>query len=221
MNQKLLPGPDADFNAWQGTLMSNVASRAPALQIPSDAVAAVQALQNRWNTAYAAVENPATHTKGAVKEKQEARKAYEAGLRALIRSYLTYNPLLSDKGREDMGLPVHKTSHTPAPIASDPPDVELDTSVPGRVSFHYFEKGSRSRKAKPEGQHGVEAGWSLGEPAPARWEDLAHSAFDTHTPLTLSFENDQRGQTLYFALRWENTRGEKGPWSNIQSTVIP
>jgi hypothetical protein len=63
--------------------------------------------------------------------------------------------------------------------------------------------------------------WSLGDPAPARWEDFVHSAFDTHTPLTLSFENDQRGQTLYFALRWENTRGEKGPWSNIQCTKVP
>ena len=29
------------------------------------------------------------------------------------------------------------------------------------------------------------------------------------TPLTLSFENDQCGQTLYYALRWEDTRGEK------------
>ena len=74
----------------------------------------------------------------------EARTAYEAGLRALIRSYLTYNPLLSDKDREDMGLPVHKTTHTHAPIAADPPDIELDTSVPGRVSFHYYGKGSAS-----------------------------------------------------------------------------
>jgi hypothetical protein len=221
MNQKLIPGPDAIFDGWQSTLMSNVASRAPRLNIPSDTVADVQTLQTRWRTAYAAAEDPATRTKGAVKEKQEARTAYEAGLRALIRSYLTYNPLLSDKDREDMGLPVHKTTHTHAPIAADPPDIELDTSVPGRVSFHYYGKGSASRRAKPEGQHGMELIWSLGDPAPARWEDLAHSSFDTHTPLTLSFENDQRGQTLYFALRWENTRGEKGPWSNIQSTKVP
>jgi hypothetical protein len=35
------------------------------------------------------------------------------------------------------------------------------------------------------------------------------------------FENDQRGKTVYFALRWENTRGEKGPWSAIQIAIIP
>jgi hypothetical protein len=31
----------------------------------------------------------------------------------------------------------------------------------------------------------------------------------------------QRGKTVYFALRWENTRGEKGPWSEIMSAIIP
>ena len=221
MGKNYIPESDAGFNSWQVNLMSNVASRAPRLNIPSDEVAAVQTKQSRWTTAYAAVLNPATCTKGAVTEKQEARKDYETALRRLVRTYLTYNPALSDQDREDMGLPVHKTTHTDAPIATDPPDCELDTSVPGRVSFHYFGKGSASRKAKPEGQHGAELAWSLGDPAPARWEDLVHSSFDTHTPLTLSFENDQRGQNLYYALRWENTRGKKGPWSNIQSTKVP
>jgi hypothetical protein len=44
---------------------------------------------------------------------------------------------------------------------------------------------------------------------------------NTRTPYTFPFEYDQRGQTVYFALRWENTRGEKGPWSEIHSTIIP
>ena len=68
---------------------------------------------------------------------------------------------------------------------------ELDTSIPGRVSFHYFGKGGAAYSAKPEGQHGVELAWSLGSPAPARWEDLTHSTFD------------QRGQNFHCALRWK------------------
>lgn len=38
---------------------------------------------------------------------------------------------------------------------------------------------------------------------------------------TLTFDENQRGKTVYFALRWENTRGEKGPWSQIVSSIIP
>jgi hypothetical protein len=28
-------------------------------------------------------------------------------------------------------------------------------------------------------------------------------------------------RALYFAARWENTGGEKGPWSEIEETSIP
>jgi hypothetical protein len=89
---------DAVFNGVQKIFMSNVASRAPALNIPLAEMAALQELQNRWKTAYAATQDPATCTKGAVKEKQKARDAYEAGWNKLIRTYLTYNPALTDKG---------------------------------------------------------------------------------------------------------------------------
>jgi hypothetical protein len=50
---------------------------------------------------------------------------------------------------------------------------------------------------------------------------LIRSAFDTRTPFTLEFEGHERGKTVYFCLCWENTRGEKGHWSEIQSAVIP
>jgi hypothetical protein len=51
--------------------------------------------------------------------------------------------------------------------------------------------------------------------------ELVHSVFDTRTPFTLEFGGHERGKTVYFALRWENTRGQKGHWSPIQSAIIP
>ncbi|MDR0694670.1 MAG: hypothetical protein LBF81_05165, partial [Prevotellaceae bacterium] len=165
-------------------------------------------------------EDPETRTKATVKTKQAIRKEFETELRKFCKPYLTYNPAVT-ADRENFGLPVHKTTRTPVPVATMPPDYELELSVPGRITFHFFEKGGKHAEAKPFGQHGAEIGWSLGGERPARWQDLSHSSFDTHSPLTLSFENDQRGQPLYFALRWENTRGEKGPWSEIQETMVP
>jgi hypothetical protein len=67
----------------------------------------------------------------------------------------------------------------------------------------------------------VEIGWTQSDTPITRWDELTHSNVDTNSPFTLSFENDQRGKTVYFALRWENTRGEKGPWSGIASAIIP
>jgi hypothetical protein len=30
-----------------------------------------------------------------------------------------------------------------------------------------------------------------------------------------------RGKRIYFRARWENNRGEKGPWSEIGESIIP
>jgi hypothetical protein len=48
-----------------------------------------------------------------------------------------------------------------------------------------------------------------------------NSDFDTATPLTLTFGESQRGQRLYFCLRWESTTNLKGPFGEIYSAVIP
>jgi hypothetical protein len=47
------------------------------------------------------------------------------------------------------------------------------------------------------------------------------SIFDTRTPFTFAFDEFQRGKTVYFCLCGEKTRGEKGPWSEIISVIIP
>jgi hypothetical protein len=67
----------------------------------------------------------------------------------------------------------------------------------------------------------VEIAWALSDTPVTRWNELTHSNVDTNSPFTLVFENDQCGKTIYFAIRWENTRGEKGPWSEITSAIIP
>jgi hypothetical protein len=86
------------------------------------------------------------------------------------------------------------------------------------VDFFDAETG---QKAKPKGVHGVEIKWRMLDIPPSTVEELIYSAFDTRTPFTLEFEENERGRTIYFALRWENTRGEKGPWSDISSAIIP
>jgi peptide methionine sulfoxide reductase MsrA len=63
--------------------------------------------------------------------------------------------------------------------------------------------------------------WAISDVPVIDTNELIRTVFDTHTPITLEFEGHDRGKTVYFALRWENTRGEKGPWSAIQSAIIP
>jgi hypothetical protein len=132
-----------------------------------------------------------------------------------------YNHLVTDADRDNLGIPIHKTTHTPAPVATTVPDHYTDTATPRRLLFHYYDQGKKKSKGRPDGQQGIEMIWAILSAPPTKIEELIHSVFDTRTPLMLEFDEDQRGKVVYFCMRWENTRGEKGPWSEIDSVYIP
>jgi hypothetical protein len=120
-----------------------------------------------------------------------------------------------------MGLPERNSGgNTPAPIPTTQIETEIDLSVIRRILFHFHDSGSE-RKAKPVGVHGAEIRWSILPTAPHSIKELLNSSFDTHTPFMLEFDEEERGLSIYFCLRWENTRGDKGPWGEIGHAIIP
>jgi hypothetical protein len=100
------------------------------------------------------------------------------------------------------------------------PKAEIDRSIIRRLVVHYRDKGS-DKWVKPDHMHGIEFRWAVLDRSPAGIDDLVHIAFDTATPYTFDFDESQRGKACYFAMRWENTSGIKGPWSEIYSAIIP
>jgi hypothetical protein len=219
--QRSIPTKDADFNTAQN-IISNMASvnrtqwflDSPWLDNE------LMPQKTKWDEAWVAYENPATRNPSITFAKNEQRKAYEKLLRLLVKN-LQSNIHVTPDDLRSMGITIPSSDKTPAPVADKSPDVDVDTSTIGRLIIHFFEKGSHHKKGKPAGQHGAEIRWTFSDTPPTRWDELFHSEIDTNSPFTLVFENDQRGKTVYFALRWENTRGEKGPWSEIQNAIIP
>jgi hypothetical protein len=120
-----------------------------------------------------------------------------------------------------MGLPKHPTSAKTPP---SPPDTVIeatsDTSKIGIVGINFRDKNEKGT-AKPKGVRGAEIAWAILDTPPTDWSQLIHSAFDTRTPAELTFSGNDRGKILYYALRWENNIGQKGPWSEIYSAIIP
>jgi hypothetical protein len=219
--QLSIPRRDVDFNTTQNIIVSTAdANRAQWRLDETWLDDDLLPMRDKWNAAWAACENPATRTPTITFAKNEQRKVYEKLLRLLIKS-LQSNIRVTPDDLRGMGIAILSPSRTPSPVADKSPDADVDTSIIGRLTVHFFEKGSHHRRGKPAGQHGAEIRWVLSDTPPTRWDELTHSEIDTSSPFTLQFENDLRGSTLYFALRWQNTRGEKGPWSEIQSAIIP
>jgi hypothetical protein len=189
--------------------------------VPGSVTSDVITLQAQYATRYAAAEKAETRTPTAVLMKDETRDALIKAIREVNRVYLANGPAVTDEDRMNMGLPIHKTTRTPAPVADNAPAFRVDTGTMYRLIIHFFTAGSEKSRAKPPGQHGVEIRWAVSDVPVEDADALVHSAFDTRTPYPHDFQGHERGKTVYLALRWENTRGEKGPWSPVQNAIIP
>jgi hypothetical protein len=178
----------------------------------------------RHGTFAAAVDdwmNPAERTPKKTAALTTAEKAFVIVYRQLYTGYLKGNPLVTDEDLVEMGMPKRPSGGKTPPRKPDTLVVATaDTSKPAIVIVHYRD-AKKATKAKPKGVHGVELGWMISDIPPVDWSQLVHSVFDTRTPIELVFTGEQRGKTLYFAMRWENTVGDKGPWSEIYSVIIP
>jgi hypothetical protein len=169
---------------------------------------------------YLRATNPETRTTASIQAKNNSIKHFKSIFRKYIKAYITYNPRVTDEDRKIMQLPLHDTKPTPAPVADKTPFTKLDLPTPGTVVISFGDQEG-ARKRKPAGQNGAELAYAILDNKPMDWEDLTHSTFSTHSPFRLSFKGTERGKTLYFALRWQNTRGEKGPWTEIMNVIIP
>jgi hypothetical protein len=219
MANDYIPQSDGAFLEWSKTLVTYAAARLSAFNVPQDALTPIQAQLAAYETAYNTAQDP-NRGKVDVLNKNKARDGLKASLRTFVKAYLTYNPAVSDTDKENMGLPLHDGTRTPTPPPSTIPEAEIDSSIIRQLTIHFKDNGSEKR-GKPHGVHGVEIVWDMTETAPATMDQFKNSAFDTASPYTFTFDESQRGKKIFLCLRWENAKGEKGPWSEIYNAIIP
>jgi hypothetical protein len=174
-----------------------------------------------FKAAFANWQNPAERTPVKSTVLKETEEEFVSVYRKLYSGYIRENPLVTDDDLQSGGFPKRRAAgNRPPKIPVTLILMRFDTSTPATVIVHYFDALIRGT-AKPAYVHGAEFRWAILDAPPVDWSELTHSVFDLRTPLMLTFTGEQRGKMLYIAARWENTRGEKGPWNNIEWVIIP
>jgi hypothetical protein len=220
MNRDPLPRADGDFDAWQAVFIGYLNLNGVPLGLTPAQCAAPTAPQAAWTADYAASLNPAAATPAVTAQKREARAALEAVLRPLVREIQAL-PTTTDEQRVAMGLHVHATGHAPAPVPSTARLATVDTSRRLQHVVHFRDSASPHSKAKPAGVLGCEIWAKVGGPPPASVAELVYLATDTATPYLAEYDIAQAGETVYYWLRWVNTRGQTGPWSEVVNATTP
>jgi hypothetical protein len=221
MSYNFIPRNDRKFLAWIIYLLNYIMNLGlDLLHIPTADYADVDTKVKDFEDKLVVAEDPNKRTKGAVQAKNDARKVAEKAARGLISEYLTYSKVLTNADRDNMGLPIHDTTHTPAPIPDDMPTVEINTSKHQKHKLH-VKTGTLTGRSKPPKVHGVEVWRKMGGDPPKSEAEWVYLNFTGRTTLTVDYPLDLVGTVVHYRFRWVNTRNQPGPWSETFSAIIP
>jgi hypothetical protein len=220
MSTDYIPQNDGEFLIWDKNLFARVVANANRWNLnPASWSHIDPPMITAYENAYKKSQDPNSGTADTL-EKNQTRDVLKKATRIYVKEHLEYNSLITDEERLHMGLPVHDPKPSPSKDPHTYPLLSAKLPAPGVVEIHFVDSES-GRKAKPEGVHGAEVKTVILDEPATDWEQLTDSLFFTKTPGRISFTGKQRGKKLSLAGRWENTRGVKGPWSEIITIIIP
>jgi hypothetical protein len=187
-------------------------------EIPEGEVADLQTSADRFAMLHAQADSP-TNNSVIVKEKNTARAALEKKIRTLA-GFRLKNPAISHAERVALGLHARDAKPSDIPAPRSRPELNIDVLDFRRLKVLFHDMGSAT-KAKPYGVSGAVIAYAALDSPPASPDALTCNALASRTPHILEFAEEERGKTVYIAICWHNVKGEKGPWSEIESAIVP
>ncbi len=212
------PSKEADLNNYYQVVVPYVTTNAVRLKISQDAVTALNSNFSAWNTVYPASQNVATRTKTITDSKNLANENMMSTLRTIFDDIP--ESVLTLEDRNTLNLQQRSTTRTASAVPTTKPVVQVDTSKHLEHTVSFSDEATPNSTAKPDGVRGCQIWMKLGSPA-ADPSELQYVATDTASPYVNHFMGVNAGKPVYYWLRWENTRGETGPWSDAVMATIP
>src|SRR5436190_3945083 len=214
-----IPDGEEDFNNFINTFVNYVSAHAVNLGVPPATATALSNALLVWTDSLAAHDTAQIAATSARTTKDSARDALTIITRTAARS-IQANPTVTDEVRTLMGLPIHDDSRTRPPVPTTKPVGQVDTSQRLQHTIHWRDESMPNSKAKPIGVRGAEIWVFIGPTPPSDPAQAKFVALDTASPYLLVHEAADAGKLAHYLLRWMNTRGEAGPWSETISATI-
>lgn len=213
-----IPGPDANFQAWQANFVTYANANLAALGLVASDMTPVTAAQTNWNNAFPAHITAVAAAKAAKQAKDDARAVYVGVIRPLVRR-LQASAVVSDAEKAALGITV---AATPSPIGAPTtaPLVNVETNNRLQHTLRFVDAANPTRRGKPAGVMGVEIWNKIGTTPPAGESELRFVAVDTKAPYVVEFDSADGGKTAYYWLRWVSPTGERGPWSEQAAATV-
>ena len=222
MSTDFIPSNDADFNNFLNVLATYAGGNYGVLGLTADQGAALRTAMTDWDTAYTAWEHEQTVYRSVLAAKDAARDAATALVRQ-ANAIAQALPGITDATLASAGLPIHKTTRTPAPDLETHPVLYRVDNDHLLQRLWFSDSATPGSKARPNGAAACEIRQALVAPggaAPTDPDAMPFLAIDTKSPHRTDFSAPDVGKMAYYAQRWTNTRGVPGPWSVVSSYPV-
>ena len=217
MANDYIPAADAAFSVWAANFASLIGGNPTTYGLTSGQGAAVVAANSAFQGAYTAAINPATRTPVTVATKDVARADGEVIFRQtamIVRN----NPAISDRLKTGLGLTIPKTTPTPIPAPTSPPQLIFVSATPQNATLGYRDTASPAGKAKPAGSIGVELWANIGTVAATDPAQCQFAGTITKSPFAQAYAAASVGKVVTYFARFSTRSGpggiaQVGPWS--------
>jgi hypothetical protein len=152
---------------------------------------------------------------------KSAEKALVETMRDVKKRYF-FVPPLDDGDLVSLGLKPRDTN--PTPIARPTARPSADVRLVSAGAFDIVITPERDISNEKKSYHGCKIIYELFEqsaPPPTDEKQLTESRFVRKKKESFVFQPRDSGKKAYFAMRYENSKGEAGPWCPIFSVLVP
>lgn len=218
-NNGPFPSRESDLNQYYQIAVPylNVAANTTRLLVSGANKTLLNTYFTQWNIAFPVSQNRDTATSTVIDNKNTANKNLQATLRAIFADIP--ESALTAQDRNTLNLAARSKTAVHSPVPTTKPVCKVDTSNRLEHTISFVDELTVTSRAKPDGVRGCQIWGKIGSPAMSTTE-LTYIATDTATPYVFHFTVEDAGKPVYYWLRWENTRGETGPWSDVVMATI-
>lgn len=217
-----MPRPDGNFSAWANHYYDAVKKFYEEQGFDPDLLTPLMKALATWNAQYPAHVSAQQRAEAARQAKDAARAALEKEVRP-VTNFVQGYPKTTNADRAEMGITVRHTSPTPAPAPSSRPLALVESGQRLTHQLRLVDESTATRRARPAGVLGAEVWVKLvdaDQPAPTDPAALTFLTMTTKPSFRAEFKAGEGGKTAVYMARWVNTRGEKGPWSEVTTATV-
>ncbi len=217
-----IPRPDGEFSAWADQYFSAVYAWWVNRGLDPKDLGELEKRIETWRIAYPLHVSAQAAAESARRSKDEARAALEREIRPVTNFVQSY-PGTTAAERAEMGITVRPPRGAPAQTPVTRPLALVESRQRLTHQLRLVDESTPTRRAKPAGVLGAEVWVKLVDadtPAPTDPAALTFLTMTTKPSFRAEFKAGEGGKTAVYMARWVNTRGERGPWSDVTTATV-